>query len=189
MVVFTPNYITYTAKVPEKLKEGQTIENYRMGIIQNCTMTGKATKVKGEKEPQMVWGEWKCKLLDWKILANQVFLAFLSTTSVAWFTLLGAFFVGLAKIILDWVPHDKIKAARILCSKNFGLGLMSAHITAGGFIIASTVCIIVLWKLKFASAGWSLGFNVFLGLGVAIGSFVTAIMWFMDVRKMGVVPL
>ena len=62
-------------------------------------------------------------------------------------------------------------------------------IPSGGFIIASTVCIIVLWKLKFASLGWSLGFNVFLGIGVAIGSFVTAIMWFMDVRKMGVVPL
>ena len=53
------------------------------------------------------------KLLSFiSVLTNQIFLAYLSTTAVAWFTLLGAFVVGLVKIILDWVPHDQIKAAR-----------------------------------------------------------------------------
>merc|ERR1719456_583845 len=155
---------------------------------------GKKTAVVKKAGPptdpkKVTYGKWGCHLLNWKILTNQIFLAYLSTTAVAWFTLLGAFFVALAKIILDWVPHDQIKAARILCSRNFGLGLMSAHITAGGFIIASTVLMIVIWKTSLAAMGWKLGFNIFLGIGVAIGSFFTAIMWFMDVKKMGLVPI
>ncbi|KAL5265542.1 hypothetical protein ACHWQZ_G006313 [Mnemiopsis leidyi] len=311
MVVFTPNYMTYTAPLPSGMKEGDKVQNYRMGAIQNCTKNGtfhskvvtkktqakkaevvivkrslkdevkeetegrgieeskevpaastvddeevetsetpsaleedaqeegekeveenekgveegdidveeeesdakkagakkvakkaeakKAAKAKGKKtatvkgkatDPEKVtYGKWSCHLLNWKMLTNQIFLAYLSTTAVAWFTLLGAFVVSLIKIILDWVPHDKIKAARILCSRNFGLGLMSAHITAGGFIIASTVLMIVIWKTSLAALGWKLGFNIYLGIGVAVGSFFTAIMWFMDVKKMGLVPI
>jgi len=320
MVVFTPNYMTYTAPLPSGMKEGDKVQNYRMGAIQNCTKNGtyhekavakktvakktvakkaevvivkrslkeeddeevkgkgavesdvpavttaESEEVKGkeaaesdvpavtaaesaEKEasgtpsaleeggeagteksveegevdvaeeekaakkpaakkaakkatkktakttgkatdPEKVtYGKWSCHLLNWKMLTNQIFLAYLSTTAVAWFTLLGAFIVSLIKIILDWVPHDKIKAARILCSRNFGLGLMSAHITAGGFIIASTVLMVVIWKTSLAAMGWKLGFNIYLGIGVAVGSFFTAIMWFMDVKKMGLVPI
>jgi len=191
MVVFTPNYLTYTGKVPDDMKVGAQVQNHRMGAIQNCTMNGTMTEVPGEgktKTNEVVYGEDDCSLLNWKILTNQVFLAFLSTTAVAFFTLLGAFFTGIIKIILDWVPVDKIKAARILCSRNFGLGLMSAHITAGGFIIASTVCMIILWKMTLSDDGWSLGRNIFMGIGIAIASFVTAIMWFMDVKKVGLVP-
>lgn len=242
MVAFTPNYVMYTAPIPDGMKDGDKVENYKMGAIQNCTKEGvygdasKATEEKAEekteekeeekteekkeakteekeeakteekeeekkteegeaeaKEPtdatKITYSEWDCSLLDWKILTNQIFLAYLSCTAVAFFTLLGAFLTGLVKIILDWVPHDKIKAARILCSRNFGLGLMSAHITAGGFIIASTVLMIVLWKFTLASAGWKLGMNIFIGIGIAIGSFFTAIMWFMDVKKMGLIPI
>jgi hypothetical protein len=270
MVVFTPNYMTYTAPLPHGMKEGQIVHNYRMGAIQNCTKNGTfhATAVKAKKKAlvaivkrslseskvknfegtpvesemeaeaapakkaaakkapakktaakkapakkaaakkaaakktataakklpatvpkKVTYGKWDCSLIDWKMLTNQIFLAYISTTAVAWFTLLGAFFTALIKIILDWVPHDKIKAARILCSRNFGLGLMSAHITAGGFIIASTVLMVVLWKTSLAAAGWKLGFNIYLGIGVAVGSFFTAIMWFMDVKKMGIIPI
>jgi len=201
-VVFTPRYVEYKADTT-KLGAGDSVSNHRHGIVQNCTQHVNMTKVdSGKKDDpktknldesvkagKLVYGKWDCSLLDWKILTNQIFLAFLSTTAVAWFTLLGAFFVSLIKIILDWVPHDKIKAARILCSRNFGLGLMSAHITAGGFIIASVVCMVVLWKLTMASKGWVLGINIFIALGVAVLSFITAIMWFMDVRKMGLVPI
>jgi len=209
LVVFTPRYMEYQ---PAVTAAGE-MQHYRMGILQNCsrwvnttgTKTGKTktvteTKVvKGKKTtvkkkvPVMKlkskYGKWKCKLNSWRVLTNQIFLFFLSTTAVAFFTLLGAFFVGFAKIILDWVPHDKIKAARILCSRNFGMGLMSAHITAGGFIVASVVLFIVWWKLLWAKAGWTIGFNIFLAVGVAVLSFVTAIMWFMDVRKMGLIPI
>jgi len=187
MIVFTPKYLNYKADVPEKMKVGAMVSDYQMGVIQNCSKNGTMTKV--EKEQELVYTKWGCNLNNWKILTNQIFLAFLSTTSVAWFTLLGAFCAGLVKVVLDWVPNDKIKAARIMCSRNFGLGLMSAHITAGGFIIASTVLMIVFWKMTLASAGWTLGMNVFLGIAVAIGSFFTAIMWFMDVKKVGLIPI
>ena len=59
----------------------------------------------------------------------------------------------------------------------------------GGMIIASSVLMIVIWKTTLAAAGWKLGFNIYLGLGVAVGSFFTAIMWFMDVKKMGLIPI
>jgi len=213
LVVFTPRYMEYK---PAVTKAGQ-MQHYRMGILQNCSrwvnttetktkkmkevtvsvtkvVKGKKTTVKQKKKVAVTlkktkYGKWKCKLNSWRVLTNQIFLFFLSTSAVAFFTLLGAFFVGIVKIILDWVPHDKIKAARILCSRNFGMGLMSAHITAGGFIIASVVLFVVWWKLLWAKAGWTIGFNIFLAVGVAVLSFVTAIMWFMDVRKMGLIPI
>ena len=74
----------------------------------------------------------------------------------------------------------------------FTVSTLILHLTyydTGGMIIASSVLMIVIWKTTLAAAGWKLGFNIYLGLGVAVGSFFTAIMWFMDVKKMGLIPI
>lgn len=183
MVVFTPNYMRYTAdSLTPDAPVGTQIQRHRVGFMQNCTRNYTMEKVDGKPEESK--GKEECHVLDMQLLRGKMYLAFMFATSIAFFTILGALFVALVKMVLDWVPHEKIKKARMLLSRSAAVGLVAAHIVAGCFILLSTVLMILVWKYEYAKIHWRLGKNIFLGIIISILSFFTSMMWFMDLQKM-----